>query len=109
MTDCTAITVEAVWRNADGQVQEITRTLAPGSTLQQALQACGDALPTYQAAGIWGKTKPLEHVLQHGDRVELYQSLKVDPKLARRERFAKQGARGAGLFATRRVNSKSGY
>ncbi|EXU78428.1 hypothetical protein AX13_16930, partial [Comamonas aquatica DA1877] len=40
---------------------------------------------------------------------ELYQPLKVDPKVARRERFAQQGARGAGLFASRRPNSKSGY
>ncbi len=40
----------------------------------------------------------LDTVLTSGDRVELYRALTVDPKVARRERFAQQGARGAGLF-----------
>ena len=47
--------------------------------------------------------------VKNGDRVEVYQPLKVDPKVARRERFAKQGARSAGLFASRRAHSKAGY
>jgi hypothetical protein len=33
----------------------------------------------------------------------------VDPKVARRERFKKQGARGTGLFAKRRKGGKAGY
>jgi hypothetical protein len=41
--------------------------------------------------------------------VEIYRPLRVDPKVARRERFKKQGARTAGLFASRRSNAKSGY
>jgi putative ubiquitin-RnfH superfamily antitoxin RatB of RatAB toxin-antitoxin module len=36
------------------------------------------------------------------DRIELYRPLKVDPKVARRERFQRQGARAAGLFARKR-------
>jgi hypothetical protein len=35
------------------------------------------------------------------DRVEIYRPLQVDPKVARRERFASQGARTTGLFARR--------
>jgi hypothetical protein len=35
--------------------------------------------------------------------------LKVDPKEARRQRFVKQGTRGAGLFANRRPGAKPGY
>lgn len=51
--------------------------------------------------GIWGKKAPLDTPLQDGDRLELYRDLVVDPKTARRLRFAKQGSRGAGLFAGR--------
>ena len=62
-----------------------------------------------QVCGVWGRVKTLDQQVQAGDRVEIYQPLKVDPKVARRERFAKQGARSAGLFASRRANSKAGY
>jgi putative ubiquitin-RnfH superfamily antitoxin RatB of RatAB toxin-antitoxin module len=48
-------------------------------------------------------------VLRDGDRLELLRPLRVDPKVARRERFTGQGARSAGLFAKRRPNSKAGY
>jgi putative ubiquitin-RnfH superfamily antitoxin RatB of RatAB toxin-antitoxin module len=36
-------------------------------------------------------------------------TLKVDPKVARRERFVKQGAKAAGLFSQRRAGGKAGY
>ncbi|HYP70717.1 MAG TPA: RnfH family protein, partial [Variovorax sp.] len=47
--------------------------------------------------------------LKDGDRLELCRDLVVDPKVARRERFARQGARGTGLFAKRRTGAKAGY
>ncbi|MCB2018938.1 MAG: RnfH family protein, partial [Hydrogenophaga sp.] len=47
--------------------------------------------------------------LRDGDRLELYRPLRVDPKVARRERFVGQGAKAAGLFSRRRPHSKSGY
>ena len=50
-----------------------------------------------------------EQVLREGDRLELLRPLRVDPKVARRERFVGQGARSTGLFAKRRPNSKAGY
>ncbi|MEX1167273.1 MAG: RnfH family protein, partial [Hydrogenophaga sp.] len=50
-----------------------------------------------------------EKALREGDRLEICRELRVDPKVARRERFAGQGARGAGLFAQRRPGSKAGY
>lgn len=59
--------------------------------------------------GIWGKKTGLHHVLQGGDRLEVYRGLLVDPKVARRERFRQQGARSAGLFAKRRAGAKAGY
>ena len=103
------LNIEVVWMDAQGQVQERFLQLPPGACLQDAIAACGLELVHPQTCGVWGRTKPLEQLLQEGDRVELYQPLKVDPKVARRERFAQQGARGAGLFAKRRANSKSGY
>ena len=60
-------------------------------------------------AGIWGRAAMPSQVLENGDRVELYRALRVDPKVARRERFKGQGSRGAGLFAKRRVGGKAGY
>ena len=59
--------------------------------------------------GVWGKRVPAQHVLNDGDRLEIYRPLTVDPKIARRERFVRQGAKSAGLFATRRAGSKAGY
>ena len=103
------LNIEVVWVDAGGQVQERSMQLPCGAKLQDALAACGVALLAHQACGIWGRIKGLEHALQDGDRVEMYHPLKVDPKVARRERFAKQGARSAGLFAARRANSKAGY
>jgi putative ubiquitin-RnfH superfamily antitoxin RatB of RatAB toxin-antitoxin module len=59
--------------------------------------------------GVWGRRVSGSHVLRQGDRVEVYRPLLVDPKVARRERFAKQGAKSAGLFAKRRAGAKAGY
>ena len=59
--------------------------------------------------GVWGRKLPPDHLLRDGDRVEIYRPLKVDPKMARRERFTRQGARGTGLFSHRRAGAKSGY
>lgn len=59
--------------------------------------------------GVWGKRQPLDHPLREGDRVEVHRALRVDPKVARRERFNQQGARSTGLFARRRPGAKPGY
>lgn len=59
--------------------------------------------------GVWNHKAGLHTVLKHLDRVEIYRSLTVDPKKARRERFHKQGAKTAGLFARRRPGAKPGY
>jgi RnfH family Ubiquitin len=48
--------------------------------------------------GVWGKKAPLDQALNHGDRLEIYRPLRVDPMTARRERFQQQGRRKAGLF-----------
>ena len=61
------------------------------------------------ALTVWGRKSSFKYVLRDGDRVELLRPLRVDPKVARRERFVKQGAKSAGLFAHRRTGSKAGY
>jgi putative ubiquitin-RnfH superfamily antitoxin RatB of RatAB toxin-antitoxin module len=100
-------------------VCELSLCLAAGSTLSQAL-----ALAVQQTAwpqdwseprchtlspSVWGRKMPWNTVLRDGDRVELCRELRVDPKVARRERFSKQGARRAGLFAKKRPGAAAGY
>lgn len=89
---------------APGQVVEVTMSIADGTTVQDMLLAAGikpEGKPGQQI-GVWGKACVPEQVLQEGDRLEIYRPLLVDPKMARRERFAQQGSRSAGLFARNR-------
>jgi putative ubiquitin-RnfH superfamily antitoxin RatB of RatAB toxin-antitoxin module len=95
------------------QVHEVSLDLPVGATVAQALVASGliKLYPEVGAApcGVWGRKASAEQVLRPGDRVEFYRPLRVDPKVARRERFAKQGAGTTGLFARRRAGAKAGY
>lgn len=94
---------------------EVALQLADGSTVAQAIQASGllTGLSAAEAdalgVGIWGRKTPLTQLLHDQDRIELCRPLRVDPKVARRERFTKQGAKSAGLFARRRDGAKAGY
>ena len=69
-------------------------TLAAGATLQQAIAASGilEQCPEIDLGknrvGIYGKLQGLDTVLRTGDRVEIYRSLRLDPKEARRRRAA---------------------
>ena len=109
------IQVSVVYSPAPRDVREITLRLAPGSTVLQAVQASGllqlfPAIDLQTAVvGVWGRKVSLNETLLENDRVEIYRSLTVDPKVARRERFAKQGARTAGLFVKKRPGAKAGY
>lgn len=55
---------------------------------------------------VWGRKASLSHRLRQGDRIEITRPLLVDPKVARRERFARQGARTTGLFANKKAAEK---
>ena len=110
--------VTLVYSPVPRQVIHHELRLAKGTTVAQAieesglLQKCPDInLRDHTAfgVGIWGRKTTLNHVLRDLDRVEIYRPLLVDPKVARRERFQKQGTRGAGLFAKRRPGAKPGY
>jgi putative ubiquitin-RnfH superfamily antitoxin RatB of RatAB toxin-antitoxin module len=59
--------------------------------------------------GVWGKAAAWERQVADGDRIELCRALLVDPKVARRERFQRQGMRTTGLFARNRAGGKAGY
>lgn len=109
------IELTLVYAAAPHEVFEQRLSLPEGSTARQAVQASG--LPARHpeldwaalAVGVWGRAVPWEAALKEGDRLELCRPLRVDPKVARRERFSKQGARGTGLFAQRRPGGKAGY
>lgn len=107
------IEVVVAYATAPRRVREITLRLTPGSTVAQALAASGLATLHPELAqapvGVWGRKAAPEQSLRDQDRVEVYRALRVDPKVARRERFARQGARTAGLFAQRRAGAKAGY
>lgn len=97
------------------QVHTLALELPAGATVRDALAACLQA-PVFAGldlaampTGVWGRQAGPDHRLHDGDRLEFYRPLLVDPKVARRERFAQQGARGTGLFAKRRPGAKSGY
>ena len=58
---------------------------------------------------VFGRKLTLGSELFDGDRLDCCRPLRVDPKLARRERFNQQGSRRSGLFAKRREGSVAGY
>ena len=100
---------------APRQVREVEIQIpAPGSA-RQALHLSGllqqfpELVGQDLVLGIWGRKCGLDQPLRDLDRIEIYRPLQVDPKVARRERFARQGARSAGLFARRRAGAKAGY
>jgi len=108
MADAGRIRVTVLHSPAAREVLQWELSLAPGATVAQAIERSGlaQARPALQwrsaGVGVWGRKAGLEQALREGDRVEVYRPLQVDPKLARRERFARQGARAAGLFAATR-------
>lgn len=115
VTDSTPVRLTIVFGSSARQVVQIELQVHDRCTLAQALtqSAVMQHLPAgfelHRHVGIWGRKVELSHVVQDLDRVEIYRDLRVDPKIARRERFMQQGARGAGLFRQRRTNAKAGY
>jgi putative ubiquitin-RnfH superfamily antitoxin RatB of RatAB toxin-antitoxin module len=111
------------WSLGPRHVQEQSLQLPEGSTVKAAvdlamaqwLQSQPSADHTtlsslqFQQPGIWGKKVPWTQLVQADDRIELYRPLKVDPKVARRQRFKRQGKGRTGLFANRKSGSAAGY
>jgi uncharacterized protein len=108
------ISVQLVYSPAPRIVHELTLRLPVSARVSDALAAAAQDqrfanLPVDASYGIWNRKVSADHVLKDKDRVEIYRPLRVDPKVARRERFKKQGAKSAGLFAKRRPGAKAGY
>ena len=113
--DVNSMKVSIVYSPAPRQVREWALELPRGTSLAQALAQSGvfTEFPQLQAGrlmlGVWGKKRSLSYLLSDSDRIEIYHTLRVDPKVARRERFNTQGAKSAGLFVKRRLGAKAGY
>ena len=107
--------ITLIFASAPRTVHEIQLKLPHDTSIVQALAQSGwlSRFPEIKdqdlALGVWGRKVHGHTLLRDGDRVEIYRDLRVDPKVARRERFVGQGARGTGLFYHRRAGSKSGY
>jgi len=84
------IQVEVVAGNAEAQAL-VPLSLLAGATAADAVRAAGlaERLPGLafdeEAVGIFGKRCKPDRILSDGDRVEVYQPLKADPKVVRRE------------------------
>ena len=104
------IAVQVVWSPSARETRVADLCVAPTATVADALAAAGwpelassaqgDA--AFAAAGlsaaVWSRSRPLEHVLREGDRVEVLRDLQIDPMTARRVRFEAAG----GIDALRR-------
>jgi len=105
--------VTVVYSPGPRRVHEVKLNLAEPCSVLKALQQSGllQAHPEIDNAqtlvGVWGRKVSLNQLLRDQDRLEVYRPLRVDPKVARRERFVKQGARSAGLFLKKRNPAKT--
>jgi len=91
MADAEQINVEVVYARPD-QAHLVSLMIPSGSTIMRAIQVsgvlqhCPEIDLTVNKVGIFGRVRDLDEVLKEGDRVEIYRSLSVDPKEARRQR-----------------------
>ena len=117
------IEVTLCWSLGPRHVQELRLKVPEGSTVESALdlgvaqwlESSPAADPVslsslkFQQPGIWGRKVLWTQLVIADDRIELYRPLKVDPKVARRQRFKRQGKGRTGLFAKRKSGSAAGY
>lgn len=100
------------WSGSPRRVEQQKLTLTEGSTVQHVLDMLTHDMEGYNETwglSLWGRRVQGTEVLREGDRLEITRGLLVDPKVARRERFASQGVKTAGLFSRKRAGSKPGY
>lgn len=95
MANVETIQVLVNWSPQPREVAQWRLSLPCGSTLDDALRAAGlhEMLDSEAGAGlqvgIWAKARPRDTLLRDQDRVEVWRSLSVDPKEARRQRYRK--------------------
>lgn len=111
----TLLHLSVVYAPKAREVFEVILQLSAPCTVLEALQQSGLLLRHPEVdnhdalIGVWGHKAKLDQYLRDHDRVEIYRPLRVDPKVARRERFVSQGSRRAGLFGKKRADAKTGY
>jgi putative ubiquitin-RnfH superfamily antitoxin RatB of RatAB toxin-antitoxin module len=88
--------VEVAYATPDQQTI-LQVTVAAGSTIETAIDRSGilEHYPeidlSQQKVGIFSKICALSDVVSHGDRIEIYRSLTIDPKESRRQRAVDAG------------------
>ncbi len=93
------IEVEVVFALAERQ-ELVALAIASGATVGEAIDQSGIAkrFPEQDlsacALGIWGRLADSDHVLQDGDRIEIYRPLLIDPREARRQLAAEGKSMG---------------
>ncbi|MEO6800920.1 MAG: RnfH family protein [Rhodanobacter sp.] len=86
------LTIEVIHVDVASQVVRRWAKVPAGSTVMQAIAACGIAPMLPVAAvdparlGIFGRKVTPDELLHDGDRVEIYRPLVLDPREARRRR-----------------------
>jgi hypothetical protein len=91
--------VSVVYSPRAAEVDEVSLSLLPGSTVADALRLSGlqERHPGVELAsmpvGVWGALREQGDALRDLDRVEVYRPLLVDPKEARRLRYRQATSR----------------
>ena len=89
-----SVEVEIVYGRT-GAAQVIRQQVPGSATLRQAIELSGilemhpDIDLDSNKVGVFSRKKELHNLVNAGDRIEIYQVLKVDPKEARRRRAKK--------------------
>lgn len=89
----TSIEVEVCHALADKQWL-VSVKMPSGSTVEDAIAASGIQHQfaakklSEMTIGIWGHPVSVDRVVRHGDRIEIYRPLMIDPREARRQRAA---------------------
>ncbi len=88
------ITIEVAYAPSADQQTVLTVNVDTDSTVNTAITASGMLSCHLQIdlachkVGIFSQLVRLDHIVQAGDRIEIYRELIVDPKTARRQRAA---------------------
>ena len=86
-----ALSIELVLATPEEQVL-MAVSVDEGASVADVIAASGiqSRFPLLEIAtmpaGIWGKPVSKDSIVRHGDRVELYRPLEIDPREARRQR-----------------------
>lgn len=94
MSDTSRIAVSVIYAEAE-RTFDVALSLPSGATVADAIARSGirntrpDIEIRDECLGIFARKVSLETTLRNGDRIEIYRSLSIDPKEARRMRAQK--------------------